>query len=129
MIQEAYVSFEIAKLLKEKGFDIPCNSLYRVISKDDRLFPELKVENYTSNWNNLKQFYYSAPTHQMALAWLRAQGVHIDIITSFDLNGKDHYSYTIYQNSKLIRNEYTNFDWYYEEATEAAIKYSLENLI
>lgn len=129
MIQEAYVSFETAKLLKEKGFDVPCNSLYRVISNYDRLFPELKVENYTNNWNNLKPFYYSVPTHQMVLAYLRKKGVYIDIITSFDLNGKDHYSYTIYQNGKLIRKIYTSFDWCHEEATEVAIKYSLENLI
>lgn len=31
MIKEAYVSYEIAKLLKEKGFDEPCKhrNIYR----------------------------------------------------------------------------------------------------
>jgi len=33
MITEDYVSFEIAKLLKEKGFDVPCIGRYSVRSK------------------------------------------------------------------------------------------------
>jgi hypothetical protein len=29
-LERDYVSFEIAKLLKEKGFDVPCNSYYEL---------------------------------------------------------------------------------------------------
>ena len=95
MIQEAYVNFEIAKLLKEKGFDVPCCNCYG----DNQIINNYLVPRI---WNKEEDL-LSAPTYQMVLAWLRAQGIHIDIITSFDLNGKDHYSYTIYQNNKLIR--------------------------
>ena len=28
MIEESYVSFETAKMLKEAGFDVPCTSQY-----------------------------------------------------------------------------------------------------
>lgn len=123
MIQESYVSFETAKLLKEKGFNERTFTYYEVEDEEYVIrFHQLPIANNFSDE-------YPRATHQMVLAWLRAQGVHIDITTSFDLNGKDHYSYTIYQNGKLIRKEYTYFDWYYEEATESAIKYSLENLI
>lgn len=37
MITEDYVSFEVAKLLKDKGFDSPCMGRYSVRSKEFHL--------------------------------------------------------------------------------------------
>ena len=63
MIEEDYVSFETAKLLKEKEFngDVNCTHVYtygRVVSKD-----------YFRDINELEE-YVQAPTLQMAMKWL-----------------------------------------------------------
>ena len=116
MITEDYVSFETAKLLKEKGFTENCLMRYNKIG-------DLVEEAYKFNWN-FQTIDYSAPTLQMAMKWLR--DVHnINLNISWNPTFKDYfveifkptllYSTTTYQN--------------YEEACEAAIKYCLENLI
>lgn len=123
MITEDYVSFETAKLLKEKGFDEKCRALY-TFWLDEVEGPK---EDEAENWN-IEPKYFSAPTLQMVMKWLRE--VHKTEIR------------VIYDNDKLC--------WYgacnpmsesqillgsgrksksYEEACESAIKYCLENLI
>lgn len=104
MITEDYCSFEVAKLLKEKGFNTD--------------YPKRDCTQY-------------ACTLQMAMKWLRKiHNIFIEINTSIDLNGKYHFSYTILDKKcKYIRKGYTDFDWDYKEAADVAIKYSLENLI
>ena len=66
-MKEAYVSFEVAKVLKEKGFNWECRTCYE--------HGELKTEVFRRdvNWNGRHEVWelMSAPTHQMACAWLR----------------------------------------------------------
>ena len=70
MIEEQFVSFETAKLLKEAGFDVPCTSQYT-----DNGF----------GWDNLSRVNYnsceslfSRPTQALAVRWLReVHGIHI----------------------------------------------------
>ena len=123
MITEDFCSFEVAKLLKEKGFDEGCNSYF--ISDN-----EIALISNRRDFNN-HGVYLSAPTLQMAMKWLReVHNIFIEISTNIDLNGKYHYSYTILDKEcKYIRRGYTDFDWNYEETCKAAIKYCLENLI
>ena len=66
MIKEAYVSFELAKLLKEKGFDEPC---YQKYDSDGEL--SFNHVGYINSEKSCDDFYALAPTHQMAMAWLR----------------------------------------------------------
>ena len=117
MIEEAYVSFETAKLLKNKGFDVPCKSYY---SKAGAI---RNIGNYCNTLlNAIKSI--SAPTQQMAMRWLReVHGIHI--IIDYSPAFKE-YSFDISEIDKLM-NGYI-YDTY-EEAAEAAIKYCLENLI
>ncbi len=130
MIKEAYCSFEVAKLLKERGFDIPVNYEYHYkitipqFHKKKHDFNGIEYRNCSSEW-------YSAPTHQMAMKWLReVHNIFIEIGTSIDLNGNYHFNYTILDKEcKYVRRGYTDFDWNHEDAVEAALKYSLENLI
>ena len=69
MIKERYVSFEVAKLLKDKGFDIPINYEYHYLitvpqfhrKKHD--FNGIEYRNCSSEW-------YSAPTQAMACDWV-----------------------------------------------------------
>lgn len=63
MIEEAYVSFETAKLLKEKGFNEGCTSYF--ISDN-----EIALISNRRDFNN-HGVYLSAPTQQMAMRWLR----------------------------------------------------------
>ena len=95
-ITEDYVSFETAKLLKEKGFDISTNYSYgnaraykgRVIDLDTEC--ELKdrglgdkimdvMIRYQLWWTKDTDYSFPCPTQQMAMRWLRE--VHnIDIV-------------------------------------------------
>ena len=116
MIQEDYVSFETALLLKEKGFEqVGCQ------------------KQYNTQGDLCVGYCYGpvAPTLQMVMKWLReVHNIFIEISTSIDLNGDYHFSYTILDKEcKYVRRWYTDFDWKYEEAVEAALKYCLENLI
>ena len=121
MIHEAYVSFEIAKLLKEKGFDEPCYMSYWLRTKDNIELAHL--EQHCNNYSDCM----CAPTLQMTCAWLRE--VHnIDIIIFHEKLPNDCYW------ARIERNLCTEFEQEpeynsYEEAAEAAIEYSLENLI
>lgn len=112
-ISEDYVSFEVAKLLKDKGFNEPTIGTYNIESKNPILV-ERPIRAIHC------EAIISAPTLQMAMRWLRE--VHdIKIMIRPYVDGT--YSYEI-----LNGFWYVNFDSY-EDAAEAAIKYCLENLI
>jgi hypothetical protein len=125
MIKEAYCSFEVAKLLKEKGFDEVCHAMY---NRNKYLIPT-NFPRVTKS--EKREFVLDVPTHQMALAWLReVHHIFIEISTSIDLNGKYHFSYTILDKEcKYVKLGCTNFNWKYEDAIEAALEYVLTNLI
>lgn len=120
MVKEEYVSVEVAKLLEEKGFYGQCHK-----------FVEIEDMTYGEKWNKKSQKTLSIPTQQMVMRWLReGKNMFIEISTSIDLNGRYHYSYFILDKEcKYLRTGYTDFDWTYEDAVEAAIKYCLKNLI
>jgi hypothetical protein len=125
MIKEAYVSFEIAKLLKEKGFD---ERTFYHYNKCDVQQHNIVYKQYT---NSEMLIAYSAPTHQMACAWLREKGIECVVIPIWNTIGKRYRSYVL---SDLGDKYKDNYDSYsdnasYEDAVEAALKYSLENLI
>lgn len=137
---EDYCSYEVAKLLKEKGFDKPCACCYKdgnlkIIWNDT--FGEVRLQ----DWNNLSQEEYnciglsswfgciSAPTHQEANRWLReVHHIHIGI----NPISEKGYNATIYDVADFddygIISDTESF-FHVEEACEAAIKYCLENLI
>ena len=125
MITEDYVSFEIGKLLKEKGFsDYGC--LYSYMENGGT-----KV----THWENELNL-YPKPTLQMAMKWLRE--VHnIGIFPSLFAFcvGKGGVAKPTYgtkiislKSCELLTDD-TNPMPTYEEACEAGIKYCLQNLI
>lgn len=149
-ISEDYVSFETAKLLKEKGFDEETEYIYSNNGELLRLnhFGIKDLTNTDCNGYHTWQFpiegvasIISAPTLQMAMKWLReVYNIFIDASifkdSSEDADGNVvdewvFYSYDIY--ASLDGHLIYSFDdgQYdtYEEACEAAIKYCLENLI
>ena len=118
MIKEAYVSFEVAKLLKEKGFS------------------EITLDSYRAN-GQLRGEYKSCnipcPTHQMAMKWLR------EVHNIFIVIEPHMYDYINEKNSSYVTSLWQGDNYYenitskdypaYEEAVEATLKYALENLI
>lgn len=128
MITEDYVSFETAKLLKEKGFEGENRDWYNMegfieeVGMDDGIDPTAHEDIF----NNI----IPAPTLQMAIKWLRKEhNLYIDNLL-LELGDGD-YGYVI-QNiatRKYLATSRNNSYQSPEEAAEAAIKYCLENLI
>ena len=114
-MKEAYVSYETAKLLKEKGFK--CITMFSYSNRGTTM---------CGHWENEIDWVPKC-THQMAMAWLRE--VHnIDICVFPYQNDYISYSYEvkIYKNKEMcfsITGSKT-----YEEAVEIALKYTLNKL-
>jgi hypothetical protein len=118
MVAEDYVGFEVAKLLKEKGFDGICGTAYETITN------EHGVEQCSvSEWGKLGQV--KRPTLQMAMKWLR-EAHNIDIIINVSSKNERKYIYVIVSKWFIGTD---NVKRTYEEACEAGIRYCLENLI
>ena len=122
MITEDYVSFETAKLLKEKGFD---EDIARVVNEECEID---YLGSFQPSLAYLHHTWYRCPTLQMAMKWLRkVHGlfIHIDVI-------REAYCWTAdiqdIKNDVAIYPVKEEFSGY-EEACEAAIKYCLEKLI
>lgn len=117
MIEETYVSFDIAKLLKEKGFG-ECSTSY--ISEDGDIFPTPLVK---------RKEHYPAPTQQMAMRWLREKyNIHIE---PRYFPTPNIYRYVIIHSPAAFKNIDSHPQYFntHEEAVEAALKYCLNNLI
>ncbi len=133
MITEDYCSYEVAKLLKEKGFEIDTNRDYWKIGEDGTMYFMSSIGAYTSNPNDEYAFYrpensYPCPTHQMALKWLRkVHNQHVQIKYFHGAYQEFEYAVINTFNGKAY-HEPVSFSSY-EEAVEAALKYTLENLI
>ena len=145
MIREQYVSFETAKLLKEKGFDEICYTWYTKRGKfhigthNDDYFVNHFSDLHT--WKDKGQC--SAPTQALAMRWLReihkiqfsiqpcvasaaAEYYGISYYLQFYQWCEDINSYVGWHTLPCLHKEFYNN---YEEACETAIKYCLENLI
>lgn len=113
MILEDYCSYEVAKLLKEKGFDEPCTELNKLCLRDGEK-PVLKV------------------THQKAMKWMReVYGIFIAINNDdLDFNWQcyDLINRGSTLDPKILSESYAGYKTY-EQAVEAALKYVIENLI
>ena len=75
MIEESYVSFDTAKLLKEVGFDVPCSGVYVTDRIGYYEFRENDNKKTADDlWRNTRdgfQYEYLAPTQALAARWLR----------------------------------------------------------
>ena len=140
-ITEDYVSFEIAKLLKEKRFDEKCRTYYKVFPKDRIAAIYHSSEDRGVSEDDPNEIL--CPTLQMAMKWLReVHNLFIEIqCYGCEADEKAHfeYSYVISEYVKFNtgicitfgleeRNAKSKFPSY-EEACETAIRYCLEHLI
>ena len=132
-IKPTYVTFEQAKLLKEKGFDLRIKQCY--VSKETILF--LYDENNTLGWcnRNLPKNEYSAPEQWQVVEWLRIKhGVWILALPTINgyfaykiidvqMNPEKHIERPPYKD--VSANDYKTP----QEAYSAAFDYILTNLI
>jgi hypothetical protein len=125
MIHEEICTYEVAKLAKEKGFDVPTHYAY---NKDCRkaMYMELCLNRNTKDSRSI-----SAPTQSLLQRWLREE--------------KGYYVYPFFDNESKrwtwVCRELTGDMWIqlldfeeryfatYELALEDALKYALENLV
>lgn len=138
MITEDYVSFEIAKLLKEKGFSENTeHEIWYVIKQFSTGVPwnscTYKVGDITREYNN--DCCIPMPTLQTAMKWLReVYDLFIEPRVG-ETDDKTWYDFDIIpiNGRKINWNHYNNLPLVelnsYEEAVELALKYCLENLI
>lgn len=123
-----FVTFEIAKKLKEKGFKDKCYKHYYPDSPDWFLSSYLECNNYSD--------YVEAPTISQVLKWLREEK---NIVVSM----YPHYHYYCGKNINTywcwdaetpvytvdMTNVKQNDFGSYEQAALAGIEYALDNLI
>ena len=115
MITEDYISFEVAKLLKEKGFEPPHDYM--------KCLPIMYTGNGEIKWGVWSDDWYPRITLQMAMKWLRE--AHNIILNIFYCDNAWCSEYYGKDDSTIIGSDYET----YEEACESGIKYALEKLI
>ena len=142
-MKEAYVSFDTAKLLKEKGFDWFTYSYYTKDDVDKK--PYFGIETLCpDNWNGevdeVNDLWFSAPTQQMASRWLiEEKNIYVTAVP--DIGNSLRFYPAIY----VIKGEIPEEYWFEyinsvveelnksysepQQAVDAALQYVLKNLI
>ena len=127
MIHEEICTYELCKLAKEKGFNVPTLRYYLIDTEDWS-----KTSVY-KDWNE-SPIFYSAPTQSLLQRWLREEkGVVFGISPMQEMDCEYlGWCATIY---KVDENGY-GLSWKeelyyntYELVLEDALKYALENLV
>ena len=121
-MMEDYVSFETAKLLKEKGFNWNTDKQYYL----DKIVGDYDITDRSRN----PERYLDAPTLQMAMKWLRkVYNLEIYPYHQYSQDGNKWWFEIVKFPSPVSEYESNAIYATYEEAVEAAIKYCLEKLI
>jgi len=135
---EAQISLKVAKLAKEKGFNIGCKYLYGEYDGYNGLH---RVDNY-NQMNNDNQF--SAPTHTLLKMWLaKNYKIMLTIHYQWEYNTSKEVDYIYHLNDLRIQNasanvlpyiEPMNFEriddnnknWKFDEAFDAGLLEALK---
>lgn len=126
MIHDELISFETAKLAKEKGFNAKCYHYYQR--------GELQSDGCFNRHNKGVDSICSAPTQSLLQRWLREEkGIIVEVFVDDDSNMPLTYNIHQYKdwNWECVCHHHGNYyavtDW--ELCLEDALKYALENLI
>lgn len=145
MITEDYCSYEVAKLLKEKGFPQEYDKYHSMVYNEEDYEDEYEVQRMVVETKLVKAGTLSSypvgvpepkcycPTHQMAMKWLRdVYDIHISVNKIFLINDMDNKPYLVYVCTEKCNTSYNAWSEYhstYEQAVEAALEYCLTELI
>lgn len=117
-MEEQLISFETAKLAKEKGFNEECYLTYGKILKEYCIFKS----DYSETNSEVNKYTYSAPTQSLLQKWLREKHkIHIEL--QCDSN---YYKYfiLIYYKTNCVFN--LDDSLIYEEALEIGLQEALK---
>lgn len=129
MIHEEICTYEVAKLAREKGFNVQTFDWYDYTGNYHKGF----IPHELHECPRYKEYY--APTQSLLQRWLREEK---DIYISINYQqGVDEecpsYDYSVYRwpiNTEVFVSEEWKDGYYtYELALEDALKYALENLV
>lgn len=134
MNKKEFVTFKIAKLLKDKGFNWRVFNFYTNIGTfSEHIGSVYTLYNYNFQEDGHFDQCCSAPTQQMACDWVeQTYGFFIEISRSIDLNGNYHYFYMILDKGCKYASSYDIKDNDYlskYDAVDAALEYILTKLI
>ena len=137
MIHDEICTYEVCKLAKEKGFDVPTDRYYHtyddVIEAQNSL--EMTGDGCADFYNSLNQCRCAAPTQSLLQRWLREEkGVHIVIESEPTTTTSSNmlFQWIINYNSDgECYDCYNDIRAYpsYEKTLESALKFALENLV
>ena len=122
MIEEQFVSFGTARMLKKAGFDVPCTSQYT----EGKCIWNV---GYPYNFNQ-DEFGYSRPTQSLAARWLR-EVHHLNVYACFDYEKSDERKWFFTREHTMVNDDsavycsITNYNSY-EESLEAGLKHGLK---
>jgi hypothetical protein len=129
-IEPCYVSFEQAKLLKEKRFGVPCQFLY--VDGKYRTDFEKEGELFDNRYPSIQIpiDWCLAPEQWQVLEWLRVNhGIWIWVRPykdhAADNNDPIQHQMNVYKNGVTVSKEFSS----HEEAYSAAFDYILKELI
>ena len=131
---EDFVTLEITKKLKEKGFNIPSYFYYRT---DDKFLHNAVVGKPLVYNDKIDDEVIIAPTTTQVLKWLRKEkkisiepGIHCSLKWMCSIYGFNDgiEDFTQYDNDGVWDTIYILYDSY-EQATLAGIEYAINNLI
>ena len=116
-IKPIYVTFEQAKKLKEKGFDVECKYYYNIEFKELSFHIGYVGDIYKNSEMSDK---ISAPEQWQVIEWFR---VKCSIWVTTDRNDFNKFKW-------IVEHDLSQGSWETpQEATSAAIDYVLDNLI
>ena len=119
-----FVTFDIAKKLKEKGFNAECHAYYEPLKHCLNLSRVFKTNSLAENYNCI-----AAPTIYQVLKWLREKK-NIEVVASFSYRDRV-WGYQV-GDMTLSEDSILAYDYSfptYEEAALAGIEYVINNLI
>ena len=136
-MEDKLISFDTAKLAKEKGFDVSVNTYYdlsNVFTKDKQSLSEYTISLDYNSKTKYPQFkekcYISRPTQSLLQKWLREKhNLHIMLNTSINTNGKaTFYCNTIKFGKNLYKSMFRSKSliYTYEEALELGLQEGLK---
>ena len=116
-IDESYCSFELSKLLKEKGFNVGCKYFYHSVEKIESIANKYPL-------NSELNSKYSRPTHALAIKWIWVNfgiWVYANMRIQPDMGGKQWYY--------VVDGKATNDRFLYsEEAVNAGLITALKRI-
>ena len=117
-MEEELVGFEVAKLAKEKGFNIPCDGRWWIEPTSDWKFSKQGVIKCDNSMDSIAR-----PTQSLLQKWLReVHKISVEVTSGFWDKGKVLWEYNVYKKD-LGDESPCSLDVFktYEEALEVGL--------